>query len=145
MAGFNSTLGGSEATSYISIDEADSLLINTRYNTAWQSNTEAQKSEYLVSATFWLDQLSYAGTRCSPSTDNPALPQGVVMAKVRRQLVTASRPPVHSSPIRSSQPPQFWRLNFQLIPTQLTDLSVVAAVVPLHGTFTKRQNSAISS
>ena len=77
MAGFNSTLGGSEATSYISIAEADALLINTRYNTAWQSNTEAQKSEYLVSATFWLDQLKYAGTRCNPSTDNPALPQAL--------------------------------------------------------------------
>ena len=77
MAGFNSTLGGSESTSYISIAEADDLLINTRYNTAWQSNTEVQKSEYLVSATFWLDQLKYAGTRCSPSTDNPAFPQAL--------------------------------------------------------------------
>ena len=77
MAGFDSTLGGSTATSYISIDEADSLLTNTRYITTWQGNTEAQKSEYLVSATFWLDQLKYVGTRCSPSTDNPALPQAL--------------------------------------------------------------------
>ena len=77
MAGFDSTLGGSTATSYISIDEADSLLTNTRYITTWQGNTEAQKSEYLVSATFWLDQLKYVGTRCSPSTDNSALPQAL--------------------------------------------------------------------
>lgn len=77
MAGFDPTLGGSAATSYISIQEADDLLTNTQYQTQWQSNTEAQKSEYLVAATFWLDQINYAGTRCSPSTDNPALPQAL--------------------------------------------------------------------
>ena len=77
MAGFDATLGGSAATSYISIDEADALLTNTQYTTAWQSNTEAEKSEYLVAATFWLDQIDYAGTRCNPSTDNEALPQAL--------------------------------------------------------------------
>ena len=77
MAGFDATLGGSTATSYVSIAEADALLTNTRYNKTWQSNTEAQKSEYLVSATFWLDTLDYVGTRCSPSTDNSALPQAL--------------------------------------------------------------------
>ena len=77
MAGFNATLGGSAATSYITVDVADGWLVNTRFNTAWQGNTEAQKSEYLVAATFWLDQVNYAGTRCSPSTDNPALPQAL--------------------------------------------------------------------
>ena len=77
MAGFNSTLGGSASTSYISIAEADDLLSNTRYTATWQGNTEAQKSDHLVSATFWLDQLNYVGTRCSPSTDNPALPQAL--------------------------------------------------------------------
>ena len=77
MAGFNSTLGGSASTSYISIAEADDLLTNSRYNTTWQSNTEAQKSEYLVSATFWLETLNYGGTRCSPSTDDANLPQAL--------------------------------------------------------------------
>ena len=77
MAGFDPTLGGSNATSYIDIAEADALLANTQYNTAWQANTEAQKSEYLVAATFWLDQVDYKGTRCNPSTDNPALPQAL--------------------------------------------------------------------
>ena len=77
MAGFDATLGGSSATSYISIDVADVLLANTQYNGAWQGNTEAQKSEYLAAATFWLDQIDYAGTRCNPSTDNAALPQAL--------------------------------------------------------------------
>jgi len=77
MAGFNATLGGAEATSYISIEEADNLLTNTRYTKTWQGNTEAQKSEFLVSATFWLDQLTYAGTRCHPSSDDPAKPQAL--------------------------------------------------------------------
>ena len=43
MAGFDATLGGSAATSYISIDEADALLANTQYNGAWRGNTEAEK------------------------------------------------------------------------------------------------------
>ena len=77
MAGFDPTLGGSAATSFIDIAEADALLTNTHYSKVWQSNTEAQKSEYLVSATVWLETLDYQGTRCSPSTDNPALPQSL--------------------------------------------------------------------
>ena len=77
MAGFDATLGGSAATSYITVDEADELLLNTQYNATWQGNTEAQKSQHLVAATFWLDQIDYAGTRCNPSTDNAALPQAL--------------------------------------------------------------------
>ena len=42
MAGFNSTLGGSASTSYISITEADDLL--RLRTTQQQSNTEAEKS-----------------------------------------------------------------------------------------------------
>ena len=57
MAGFDATLGGSTATSYITIAEADEFLANTRFTATWQGNTEAQKSEYLVAATFWLDQV----------------------------------------------------------------------------------------
>ena len=77
MAGFDATLGGSAATSYITDGEADALLANTQYNTQWQSNTAAEKQQHLTAATFWLDQLNYAGTRGSPSTDNPALPQAL--------------------------------------------------------------------
>ena len=77
MAGFDATLGGSAATSYITVDEADALLSNTQFSTQWQSNTEAEKSQYLNAATFWLDQVDYAGTRCNPSTDNAALPQAL--------------------------------------------------------------------
>ena len=77
MAGFDSTLGGSAATSYISIAEADALLANTQFNATWQGNTEAQKSQHLVAATFWLDQIDYAGERCNPSTDNADLPQAL--------------------------------------------------------------------
>ena len=77
MAGFDATLGGATATSYISIAEADAFLANTQYTGTWQGNTEADKSKYLNAATFWLDTLEYAGTRCSPSTDNAALPQAL--------------------------------------------------------------------
>ena len=70
-------MGGSTATSYISIEEADALLFNTRYNTTWQGNTEAEKSQHLVSATMWLETMSWAGTRCHPSTDDAALPQAL--------------------------------------------------------------------
>jgi len=30
-----------------------------------------------MAATFWLDQLDYAGTRCNPSTDEESLPQAL--------------------------------------------------------------------
>ena len=77
MAGFDATLGGSAATSYITDAEADALLSNTQFNGQWQGNTTAEKQQHLVSATFWLDQIDYAGTRCNPSTDNAALPQAL--------------------------------------------------------------------
>ena len=77
MAGFDPTLGGASATSYISIAEADDFLSNTQYTTTWQGNTEAEKSKYLNAATFWLNTLDYVGTRCHPSTDNAALPQAL--------------------------------------------------------------------
>ena len=59
MAGFDATLGGATATSYISIAEADAFLANTQYTGTWQGNTEAEKSKYLNAATFWLDTLDY--------------------------------------------------------------------------------------
>ena len=77
MAGFDATLGGSAATSYVSIAEADDILSNSRYTGTWQGNTEADKSNYLNAATLWLETLDYVGTRCSPSTDNSALPQAL--------------------------------------------------------------------
>ena len=55
MAGFDATLGGSGATSYISIETADDLLLNT-FNGTWQGNTAAE-SQYLMAATFWLEQV----------------------------------------------------------------------------------------
>ena len=77
MAGFDATLGGSAATSYITVVEADAILLNTRYNPTWQGNTEADKSKYLNAATFWLETLNYAGTRCNPSKDDAKLPQAL--------------------------------------------------------------------
>ena len=77
MAGFDPTLGGSAATSYISVVEADAILLNTRYNPTWQGNTEADKSKYLNAATLWLETLDYVGTRCNPSRDNANLPQAL--------------------------------------------------------------------
>ena len=69
MAGFDATLGGSAATSYITDAEADALLVNTQFNSQWQGNTTAEKQQHLVAATFWLDQVDYAGTRCNPRLD----------------------------------------------------------------------------
>ena len=77
MAGFDATLGGAAATSYVTIAEADDFLSNTQYTTTWQGNTEAEKSKYLNAATFWLETLNYGGTRCDPSTDNDTLPQSL--------------------------------------------------------------------
>ena len=77
MATFDSTLGGSAATSYVTVNEADVFLANTRFTATWQGNSEEQKTQFLNAATSYLDVVQYAGTRCNPSTDNANLPQAL--------------------------------------------------------------------
>ncbi len=77
MPVFNSTLGSSTATSYISVAEADNYYLGGLLEQYWTPLTQAEKEAALMAATGALENLTYAGTRCSPSTDNPLLQQAL--------------------------------------------------------------------
>ena len=77
MAGFDPTLGGSAANSYQSLEDANTFFAYSPYQTQWDAFDDAQKHTALIQATFWLETLDWAGDRCTPSTDDAALPQAL--------------------------------------------------------------------
>lgn len=77
MAAFESTLGHSAATSYISVATADAFFAGTLVGGDWTALSEADKEASLMAATSNLDTLSYKGERCDPSTDDANLPQAL--------------------------------------------------------------------
>ena len=79
MAVFDSTLSGSTATSYISVERADAIFTDTLDYATWDGFTEDQKKQGLNAATMWLETLSYGGSRCGiPSADDPTRPQSLL-------------------------------------------------------------------
>lgn len=74
---FNSVLGGSDATSYISVATADGIWANTLNYVAWTALTEEQKQQSLMASTNALEALRFAGVRCAPSTDDASLQQAL--------------------------------------------------------------------
>jgi hypothetical protein len=77
MPAFVSDLGRSDGTSYISVAQADNWYLGTAREPDWAALTVPEKEAALMAATFQLETLSYAGDRCSPSSDDPALPQAL--------------------------------------------------------------------
>lgn len=77
MATFDATLGGSAATSYISVAQADDWYLGTTREPNWTALTVPEKEAALMASTFQLEPLRYAGSRCSPSSDDPALEQAL--------------------------------------------------------------------
>ena len=75
MATFDATLGGSAATSYVDVAYADAFFAGSLYETEWTALTVTEKEAALMAATTVMETLRWMGTRCSPSTDDPALPQ----------------------------------------------------------------------
>ena len=75
MAGFDATLGGATATSYISIARGRCLSDNTQYTGTWQGNTEADEEQVFERCDVLAGHAGYAGTRCSPSTDDRCVKQ----------------------------------------------------------------------
>ena len=78
MATFDATLSGSKATSYVSIERATELVTDTPQEGLWTGMSEAEQKSALNGATFWMETLSYGGTRCGvPSVDDPTKPQAL--------------------------------------------------------------------
>jgi hypothetical protein len=61
----DATLGGASANSYVTLADADAYFETTPDSTTWDDKTDDQKNRALISATRWIDSLSFYGKRCS--------------------------------------------------------------------------------
>ncbi len=72
---FVATLGSSDATSYVTVAEADAIWANTLNDADWVALTTAQKESSLMASTQALEVLTFLGDRCSPATNDAAKQQ----------------------------------------------------------------------
>jgi hypothetical protein len=61
----DATLSGASANSYVTLADADAYFETTPDATNWDDKTNDQKNRALISATRWIDALSFYGKRCS--------------------------------------------------------------------------------
>ena len=61
----DATLGGASANSYVTLADADAYFETVPDSTDWVSKSTDQKNRALISATRWIDVLSFYGKRCS--------------------------------------------------------------------------------
>jgi len=61
----DATLGGASANSYVTLADADAYFETTPDSATWINKTNDQKNRALISATRWIDALSFYGDRCS--------------------------------------------------------------------------------
>jgi len=59
----NATIGGASANSYQDVASATSYFENTLFSGEWGALTSDVKAQALITATQWLETLSYVGTR----------------------------------------------------------------------------------
>lgn len=64
-ATIDATLGGASANSYVTLEDADTYFETVPDSSTWDDKTEDQKTRALISATRWIDALSFYGDRCS--------------------------------------------------------------------------------
>lgn len=72
-----SLLGGSASNSYASVAEADAYAANVWWGATWLALDTSAKEIALIGSTSALETIPWAGTRCSPSTDDENLPQAL--------------------------------------------------------------------
>ena len=61
----DATLAGASANSYVTLADADAYFETTPDSASWDDKTNDQKNRALISATRWIDALSFYGDRCS--------------------------------------------------------------------------------
>lgn len=61
----DATLGGASANSYVTLVDADAYFETVPDSATWTDKTDDQKNRALISATRWIDALSFYGDRCS--------------------------------------------------------------------------------
>lgn len=69
-ATIDATLSGTTANSYVTLAEANTYFETAPDSATWTDKTTDQRNRALISATRWLDSLSFYGSRC---TDTQAL------------------------------------------------------------------------
>ena len=74
---FDATLGGSAAISYVDLTYADTYFAHTPYWDQWNGFSRTNREIALVQACSAMETISYAGTRCDPSTDDANTPQAL--------------------------------------------------------------------
>jgi hypothetical protein len=61
----DATLSGSAANCYVTLAAANAYFETVPDSSTWVSKTDDQKNRALISATRWIDALSFYGDRCS--------------------------------------------------------------------------------
>jgi hypothetical protein len=61
----DATLSGASANSYVTLAQANTYFETVPDSSTWTSKTDDQKNRALISATGWLDGLTYYGDRCT--------------------------------------------------------------------------------
>lgn len=59
----DATIGGASANSYQNVASATSYFANTLFSAEWDALTSDVKAQALITATQWLETLSYTGSR----------------------------------------------------------------------------------
>jgi hypothetical protein len=64
-ATIDATLGGASANSYVTLADANTYFQTVPDSATWDNKTDDQKNRAIISATRWIDVLSFYGDRCS--------------------------------------------------------------------------------
>jgi hypothetical protein len=89
----DATLGGSQANSYLSLEDADAWFAVSLFAERWIVLSEATRTGALRQSATWLDTLTFHGERATPSSDEPALQQAMQWPRtgVTCRGITATR------------------------------------------------------
>lgn len=77
----DTTIGGWQANSYVTVAEADALAANFPWYDDWNVYTGDQKTTALVAAALSMNTLPWCGDKCHPSTDKPPAPQNLAFPR----------------------------------------------------------------
>lgn len=64
-AAIDATLGGTSANSYVTLAAANTYFETVPSSSTWTDKTDDEKNRSLISATRWIDALSFYGARCT--------------------------------------------------------------------------------
>jgi hypothetical protein len=64
-AAIDATLSGAAANSYVTLAAANTYFETVPDSSTWTNKTDDQKNRALISATRWIDALSFYGDRCT--------------------------------------------------------------------------------